>query len=483
MADSADGDDPAARAPEHEDTFSLALRQLARDLQVQSATLHALYGNYDVLLRFWGTNSARTRLLRGLNRASSRPTRLIIDSIMEFTATSVTYGSQVTVAPSPAAIEENRELIASSCRDERRHPGRQIPSDIADWLIESNLAHVTEPAHGVKFYMFLKSQTPRREDDLVRDQMLRQAVELDLKSLSFYAGAGFCDYILKAVSPDFDSMLDRVNVLRRKAKALSLSPWTLPVADYSTATATETIDAVSSDLHQTLESAIQTFSRGSDAIQSQLLTEVGSLSQDERDALRSLIDRIRNTKADPESHRRLEDAIRATILRERSDFNRAASFLTSIEGDLRYFVPRFLAKHLGNDWMVKLQHMDYPPELPERSSAQDPGWVKPGKVADSWSLTGLLLALARAYEAGGDSLAASIRALFPEGWRSKITDIVAIRDDFAHGKMMDYVESKDFGGRLGKKLETMLLASMMQVRLEKAVREIKETILIGERDA
>ena len=273
------------------------------------------------------------------------------------------------------------------------------------------------------------------------------------------------DLIVKAVAPDYDSLLDIVNSLRIVSKSLYLDPWSLPVADYGRATMRETLDSVRGELGPALETLL---TLEQDPARTELLRrEVGSLDPRQQGALSSLADEIASRASGVDAERTRE-TIAACILKSRKDLNRALSFLTSIEDDLRYFLPRFLHKHLGEGWLNTVRSSDF--NLGLSDSVAIDRFKNDGP--SQWSLGIMLRVLSESYRLFEGGLAADLHAIFAEGWRSHIREIVDLRDEFAHGKLMGLVRAHEFAGQLGDRLRIILIASQFQSRLENHIDQM-----------
>ena len=164
-------------------TLSQDLRRLTLSLGITSATAHALFGPYDVLLRFWGTNQVRQRFARGLKAST-----IEVQTIREFTASDLQYGPVATGSPSASEIAENIELVTRVAEAERLLPGSPVDPNDARTLVDRNLAHLSEPALGVKFYVFLKSQRADASPlDYTVQELRRACKRAELKSVSIYS--------------------------------------------------------------------------------------------------------------------------------------------------------------------------------------------------------------------------------------------------------------------------------------------------------
>ncbi len=436
-------------------TLSDDLRRLALSLGITSATAHALFGPYDVLFRFWGTNQSRQRFARGLKASAIQ-----VVTIREFTASDVHYGLTATGAPSAAEISAQIDHIRAAAEAERLKPGAPVDQGVVELLLSRGLAHLIQPSVGVKFYLFLKSQLPETPPlDYTVRELRRTAQAENLQGISIYSGTGFVDLIMKAIAPNYDSLLEIVNSLRVVSKSLHFDPWSLPVADFGKAMMQETLDGVEGELGRALETLL---SLEQDSARAELLRrEIGSMDRRQMTALSNLAGEI-YSRASGSDLERMSETLTACIAKSRKDLNRALSFLTSIEDDLRYFLPRFLAAHLGPRWLDQIRSSNLnlginSPDALDRFTGSGP---------DKWTLGLMLRVLSESYVRFEGDLAADLHSIFTEGWRSHIRDIVDLRDEFAHGLLMTSVRARDFGGALGMKVRTMLIASQFQSRLE-----------------
>lgn len=462
----------AASRVETAGTMSGDLARLLTSLAIHSGTVHALFGPSDMLVRFWASAPARQRFIRGLRQSS-----LEIESIREFTAESVQYGASRLASPAEKQVAASRTLIEESVRAERRDPGSAIEPQRAAELLRLGLVHVVPPTIGVKFFVFFKSRVgiESQPSSYVLREIARTAADTSLDGLSLYSGIGFADYILKAVVPEFGGLLPVVNELRRAGKGLHLNAWTLPVADFGTAKVGETVDAIDGDLSTELEALIGV--AADDEARRTLRREIGSMSRDQQEGLTRLIRKLRPQAQGPDLER-FDETVAACVRQSRKDLNRAASFLTSIEDDLRFFVPRFLAEKIGTGWLEDLRSVGLQKDAPGSArlgtdEEEESGWIRPGTGPAQWSLYGLFSALNVAYRQFDGDLSAELDDLFGSDWRKEIRNIVSLRDDFAHGKFMAAVRGGKYDGELGAKLETLMIASRFQSTLEQQADAIR----------
>lgn len=459
----------AGEDPSRSSTFTSALRDLLALLDIASATIHALYGPYDALVRFWATPGARKRFLVGLDDSG-----LEIYSTREFTAGAVAY-STVDLQPTLDEIEQHINKVEEIVLADYRGVPDTIPHHYYTELERLGILVRVPPAPGAKFYLFLSEEANRQTQpaDFVVRELMSSATAMGLKGLSIYTGVGFCNFVVKGIVPSYDEALVTINGLRRASKDLRLAPWSLVVADHANADVGETIDAVLSGLSLELENFLRV-ATDIDTERRQLRREVTSLNRDERAALEGLIANARREMR-PEETERYFEVISAVILKDRKRLNKSLSFLTSIEGDLRFVLPRLLSRALGEQWWQQLQktlqnagEATEPPPEEEGTGAVAPPRSK--RIAD-WSLFSLFYALSVAESQYPERVAPLLKDRLPVGWNRRFRQVVSLRNDFAHSTIHGLVREGAVSGALGDTLENVAFSLSLQARLETFAEE------------
>jgi hypothetical protein len=451
----------AGNDPQRRSTFTEQLELLLDSIDIESRTVHVLIGEYDALLRVWATESARQRFLRSL-----RSSDLHIDTFIEFASDEIwyTFGPERrTLGPEFALSADDKINIRRVALAEHERSWPEDACDARDALAKPSRPLIFEvpPVSGVKVFMFLAENgtalsQPR---DLVIGVLAAEAAKAEMSQVSVYSGVGFCAYVIKGWVKSFDDALPAINRIRREAKDLRLSPWSLYAADSNVRTVGETIDAIQAELPGVLEEFLDDtvgLPEGSDSL---LRRELASLPADDRDALIRI---YRHAREDlrPDELPRLVEVIAYSVLRDRKSFNRSMSYLTSIEEDLRSLVPRLLAESMGNNW---LKDADTRGWLANDRGALDESDGLDGDMKKV-SLASLLLVLGRASEEW-PAIADEIRD-FPPGWRSRTREVLKLRNQFAHGSLWDLARSRTFDGDWGERFETIVLSIRIQTTLE-----------------
>lgn len=449
----------AGEDPTRQQTFTAALRELLELLDIASGTLHVVYGQYDAVLRFWATPGARQRFARGLAAST-----LNMTAIREFTADTVAY-SQSPRAPTDADLHGARPTIERIVVADYKGELDQIP-DATLLELESKSILVRIPATpGVKFYMFLSEHSAQhaQPNDFVLRELQRARVASNVDCAAIYSGVGFCNFLVKGIAPSYDAALPMVNLMRREAKDLRLAPWTLVVADHNTASTGESIDEVLFGLSLDLETFIKTVARR-DTDQGRLRRETSSLESRDRKALERLVADAREEMR-PDEVERFFEVLESVLLRDRKSLNKSLSFLMSIEGDIRFLIPRLMRDAAGEHWYDELRRAveqkmrDAPP--PENLDD-----TAGGKGFKEWSLYKLLFALRVAGQEHPDKIETLLRSALPSEWYKKIQGVCDLRNDYAHSSVYGLVKAGSLDGQLGKTLADIGFAIQLQLRLE-----------------
>lgn len=454
----------AGRNTRSSDTFSQRFRKLFRSLEIDSANVNAVYGEHDIAIGVWATPSSRQRLLRGIERAN-----IDVHEIQEFVAdeTATILASSLQLPPELATIDHERAQIEAIVRAVRSQKQEDVEGLISS-LINRGLIREDTTPRGVRFLMFLRHQANRKRQppSYVFEEMVNLLRETALLSATISAGSGFADFVIDAIAPDFDSLLPAVNQLRIRAKELTLEPWTLPLADYSHASIGDSIDALNSQLSDSLEAFVTQVEP--DEIEAQVRRELLSLESGVRGQLALLIDQVRVEIGDYELLQRFYEVLQAIVLKDRKLLNRSLSFLTSIEDDLREYLPRVMHACLGDDWVKKLKAEFDPGTLESMKTRLGQSFLD--AKLQQWSLAMLLRALSTAYSSFPTEVGTVLHRQLPDGWRGKIHDIVIIRDQFAHGEIASLIKPKtEITVELNRVLLDIAFAIKFQHALENEV--------------
>ena len=451
-----------------EDTFSSSLNTFLHHQNISSHTIHAVYGPYDALLRVWLTQDTRLRLLRQLKQAQERA-QLRIDDILEFTADEIDYSwTAPAVAVSADVVRREwdqavRTVVAADHADAWTPDAEKT----LEALRSAGLVLEVPPADGVKFYMVFSEGAKRRTQlpDLVTHQLAQDATSLGVRNTSIYFGVGFADYMLKGVAEKFSEMLPLINGLRRSGKSFGLTPWTLVVADYANETTDqgsngETIDAVRATLPPSVSDLLNLFDADSE-----LRKEAFALDQSDQDALALIFSEARRLLDDAQEVLRFAEILRHSLHRSRKELNQSLSFLTSIEGDLRFVLPRLLSSLVGQSWLPELRIAGREYRDLEATDEDEVSWTHEESSIANWTLMDLMMATLVASKTWS-SVGERLRSALGPNWQSNIRGLVSLRNDFAHSKLVDVNRSHEFAGPWGERLKDVIKAISFQRRLE-----------------
>jgi hypothetical protein len=441
--------------PSHSRSFIEAVTLLLRNqLDIESFTVNTVFGPYDVLLRVWLTTSARHRLIRALKKS-----HLDIGDVLEFTADRIDYGSvSFDQSISEDAISGLTLKIEQVVRAESRGEWTSESSAALDALAAAGLVAQLPAAPGYKFYMFFSEQGGIRNQPIkiAESTILATTARTKVQNVSLYTGAGFCDLILKGVLDRYEDILPAADEIHHDCRDLRLNSWTLVPADYGTSDDGETIDAIQSAMPDELES----FLRESDGSRETVRREILSLDRNEKAALAELYRDARNNLSAREFER-FADILTASLLADRKSLNQALSFLTSIEGDLRFVIPRLLAKTLGSDWpRISRSRLDSLGVSELRL-----GDVEIGDALKNWTLHQLLYAFS-VLTSSWPAVDAEVVEFLPPEWRGGTNRLVGLRNDYTHSRLTELARDRSFTGELGERLRELMTAISFQIGLE-----------------
>jgi hypothetical protein len=446
----------AGRDPQRRSTFTEELDNLLDRIDIESRLVHVVYGQYDALVRIWATESARQRFLRELHDGG-----LQIDGFVEFAADVVSYkfGSVQSLPEDLTLSEGQRADVARVVRAE--HEGDYDDDAVVALarLQVANLVLEVPPVAGVKLYMFFHPSgvnlAQPRDRTIVA--LAQEASSAGLQEVSLYGGVGFAQFLLKAWSSTYDGTLEAVNAVRRTAKDLQLSPWTLLVADGAKSIG-ETIDSVQSELPRALEDFIGDAKALPSDLQHALRRELASVPPSDRDVITARYREARELLS-PSDVQRFVEIVAASVVGDRKIFNRSLSYLASIEEDLRWVLPRLLQAHLGPAWLERVDEMGW-----TQRTSSDPGDDEDLPGVQGLSLA-LLLRLLRRSSEEIDVVREGTSDL-PSNWHKQIRSLLQLRNRFVHGSLWEYARQREFGARWGDYLPVLITSISLQTSLE-----------------
>jgi hypothetical protein len=418
--------------PHQARTFSDALRELLHNIDIGSHSVDVVFGEVDALVRMWVTNEARDRFLRHLTMARSS-----IDQYREFDCVSVHYGfSDSRPAGDPGDFEAEIRCLVRA--DRLGEPDAEADSAI-DTLHEAGLLVRVDPSPGVKVYLVLRAgaDMPLLPQSLTHE-LATASAEAGLSNVSIYRGNGFADLLLKGVVPQWDTVLDSVNGLRRIARTVDLDPFTLVVGNYGRR----------NDDGETIDSLLVEGSRWIDAfldrVDDPLATvrqSVSALTQTERDGLDILCRAIaRSQPYRPGAQATKYSILTKCLLRQFEEVDSEALSIAQVEVSIRRLLPRLLSGIAGRNWLEELKRAGLKAGVSEadrRVAEEDPllanrpRFFQGHQGPNDWLLFDLLQALSVAadrWPAVNERLSTTL----PKSWREARHRIVTVRNLAVH---------------------------------------------------
>ena len=439
------------------------LDRICASLEISASSTAIVFGPYDVLLRIWLTDGARARLREEFRRLASRNER--IAGFLEFQADDLEYNWTLQAdAPSQAKMDNLERDIRHVVKAQQAGEWTEQSINSLELLDHSSLVHQVKPGGTFKFYMFLK---PLRDDgvpiDYAMDQ-LRESVGsvVNPETVTVYAGRGFCTYVLKATTDSYHEVLPIVERVQNAARKLRLRSWTLVPADTSLRSEGETILAILNEMPAALDPLLRSETGDRETIRRVIL----SMPSEQQEALATAYTRSMN-ELDEQGRERLHEILKAVILENRSSINQSLSFLTSIEGDARFLLPK-LASIAGEEGLMRMRETLR--QTPEPEIGPEP---PPKSDVARASLAGLLAALRdiSEFRPVGEILE---RAMGPS-WQKSTRDIFALRNKYAHSRLTEELLGHDFAGTLGGYVRIIALSIKFQIGLERLRQNIEHS--------
>ncbi len=453
------------RAPDANAHVSMIsqLNSLFRAESITSHSIYALYGYHDVLVRVWATESSRRRFLRALRSSSCNPQELL-----SFQAEGIHYA----FGPDPTVPVSIRGLHGPIRRIEETDALDQWDRDVEardyfDRFLESPRIIFGVPASepGIKVYLVLSRSGDGLGglDGLNSDEIVRVMKAGGFGSISVYDGYGSLGVcMIKGVfSGSFIDMWTAIDPVHATFASHGLRSMTLPIANLATAIESDTVDAVRGSFRPEAEDLVEelvTSAGLSDRERELVQLGLDELQRADLDALVDLFYRITADFSSTSLYTRLLQLIRGSLLNNEEVLEEAVSFIPGIERDLRIALPRLLSRHWGDRWMAKFME----PLLPLGSD----NFVEMGHGGEATrqptvrdlSLSGLLQGARAAAES--DSYVAGILAMtLGARWQPDVRGVVDLRNDFAHGRLINRDDYRTFSGDWGQVLNRLLGAA------------------------
>jgi hypothetical protein len=431
------------------------LNGLFERLQLTPSSISIVYGPYDVLLRIWLTDAARSRFREALR--SHNDGQMEIENFLEFAADDIIYDwAQDREGPAELQIAEFDNQIRLIVESEKKSVWSGEANDAQDLLVSKGLLHSLHARRGLKYYMFLQNTKGSQPVDYILDALVEGAkrAEISPEGMTIYAGKGFCSFIIKAIEDDYGKVLSRVESIQELARKLGLRVWSLVPADYGMRPDGETLDVLLNKFPERLDPFLRRVTNDRDAISRIIL----GLTPMQQEALGSTYARSIDILSLSKERDRFNELLEAVITDQRKEINQTLSFITSIEGDARNVLPRIsrLIGEAGEKAMLNA--------LAENTQPGDASSEGQRSQLGNASLSAILGAMRDL--AKHDVIERYLNDFLAQNWQKHSRVIVELRNDYMHSRLTEDLLGKDFAGKLSGKLLDLAETIRFQVGLE-----------------
>ena len=449
------------------------LTDLFGRLQLTPSSTSIVYGTYDVLVRIWLTDAARSKFREAL-RTSDRD--LDIEAYLEFAADEIDYG---WMAQRPAAshlsetlLWNHREQIQRVADAESsRRWSEQADTDLQA-LCESGLVHLIAPPDALKYYVFLthtkgNSNLNDYVVEVLRDRAHR--AETDLDALTIYSGKGFCDYVLKSAASDYRSILGYVQSFQDAALHVGLRAWSLVPADSGSNEEGEALDGLLNKFPDALSPLLSSVTHP-ESIRRTIL----GMPPAQQDSLASVYTDGCHLLAAGREQDRFCELLEAVMANQRKEINQVLSFLTSLEGDVRYVLPRIAASQ-GQAGIDRMRGV-LARLISTRSPSEDAGNAVEPKGYVQRAYLSELMEVMRDLAEGFAAVGALMDQKLQPGWQRQTRLTVDLRNEYAHSRLTEKLLGVDFTSAPAQQsLRDLAHAIRFQVGMEHLRDEIEAT--------
>jgi hypothetical protein len=441
-----------------------SVRRIASEMGIGAPTCHIVFGPLDALVRIWLPDDFRESFLRNL-QSPAEPFEL--ESILEFKARTIEYTWQERHSKFTADDVASSELELIK-RDIQLVSEDDSALTFATFDALSRLQHrglLTNftATPGVKVYMFLYAATQLASTSLPCDAMrlARLANSGGLADVSVYEGEGFCDYIVKGVCESFIDVNGFVQSFQDEIVKFGLHGWTLTPADYGHALEGEEINLP----REATAKLAGRLSRGDQRYERAIRATLADARIYNR--VIPILSAV-ESRLEPREILRFDSVLGALLSRNRRAINQRLSFLISIESGLRDLIPLLAAQHFPLDysWIanqpeVLLLRSKRGSVAEDVNSAEELGaWLK---TVDLPILFGCLHSM----YSGSQSVQELINELMPsEDWMGRSEDMVALRDEYAHGLLLETALDNAFDDAFWIAVESIASAIPVQIGIE-----------------
>jgi hypothetical protein len=326
------------RASQPDSRLVETLERRLTEAQITSSCVYLIFGQWDILIRMWGTPSKAKRFVKLVREDTS-----YIEESDVFNVDDIVY-MWADRQSDRSSIGQFRECIESVCR-EADTTGLSFSDNRLHRLREAGLIHQLQQAYPtcVKFYIALEQPSGDSMNRVVQSelQMFVTRGDLGLQNVSIYCGKGFARYLIKAVVKNYDGVSRCVRALLDHTLLRHLRSTTYLIADRNP-NESDHIDIYWNEPYGRLvdlESLL-----GLD-----FPVPLGKATGQLQHEFNQLMERY-HTLSGTRFHPYFRDIFAAALCTDNSALGRGMLFILQMEELLRSYLVKTCSQFIGNSW-------------------------------------------------------------------------------------------------------------------------------------
>lgn len=208
--------------------FKVKLCRFLSDIGATGFCMYEIFGNYDILLHVWLTNTNRSSFIKYAEESQD------ILGIEEFMVQGFNMSWRENTVSADAPSEEDLKKLSPDVIQKVQFG--QLPPEEIDELLSKKILlsrNISFSKEEYKFFVLVNypGDIPIRDFEVVENLKGFISGQDNLQKILAYSGIGFTRYLIKAVTGDFYNILDFVLALISEFRLLNVQTNTIVVAE------------------------------------------------------------------------------------------------------------------------------------------------------------------------------------------------------------------------------------------------------------
>lgn len=426
---------------------------------------YPMLGYYDGLVRFWATDREYTKFLTVCNESlmGLSTTRTLIASSIHYTWHGRSNAEQESelLQSGPVSVERDHDIRAmiTSIEDVARSGNGMVDVEAVrqeyERLVSKRLLlyKSAETAANIKVFILLQPIGDFRDRaEVTKSLLVMRRSSAHFQNMSLYAGEGTLGtHLVRLTVESFDDILRATNELDHSLENLQYRTTTLfvGVQDVDETDNINNLNRLTNDEYD-LANRLDVSK-----------TLIGYLNPQSR---AWLVDQYNAVTTRVESIDVIETSLEiltAALKRDRNALRGKLSFVVDLEFYFRQFVVNVLSEAYKLDWIPDVhERIPNPFRNMTENDARNPG---------KWPL-GVVLQVLRESCRNEAYIDARVTEALGEDWYGLIRPVFDVRNEFAHGRLINEVDDddlNDFSGQWGQNLKDIIRALPLHSALYK----------------